>query len=414
MKSFLFLFVFLLCSTFSFSQQWSILGYSNQRINAVAVHPQNPNIIFCAGDNLYKSVDGGTTWDTVFLNTPFNSIYFYPEYPDTMFATLGAGSNSDGIYKSTDGGEHWANLTWIFRTTSIMIPFYPQGTMLAGTLGDGVLISSDYGQNWTPMNDSIDNMNVLSMINLYPSCIPEDPINLYLAGTHGGIFFYPEHTWLTSPDEYWHNTNMATNAIIPAISRTNSGDKIWAAIGGGSYSDGMYYSENLGSTWLLSDYWPFITDILINAMNSTTIYAADSGSGVKRTINDGLVWETINNNLGDLRVHCLGQSPLDTMRLYAGTQAGLYVYNFTADVQNTSFKTENVVVFPNPANDFLNVQAYDAVIKKVEVFSTNGKLQECLYPHTEHVKIQTSSFEKGIYIVRVYTENTVSTFKINR
>ena len=91
----------------SFSQQWTFLAFPDQRINAVAVHPQNPNIVFCAGTGIYKSTDGGVTWDTVSIYPGFNSFTFYPYHPDTMYATLGIGSLSDGIYKSADGGNNW-------------------------------------------------------------------------------------------------------------------------------------------------------------------------------------------------------------------------------------------------------------------------------------------------------------------
>lgn len=406
MKKIILLLSISLGQLYCYSQQWTFLGFPDQRINAVAVNPQDPNIVFCAGEGIYKSNDGGLNWDTVSIYTGFNSFTFYPYHPDTMYATLGMGSLSDGIYKSVDEGNTWDVLELMPGSTSLVISDDPSGTMLAGTLGTGVMLSADHGNTWTEFNDSIDNLDVLCIVAAYPVCIPEDPITIYVAGTEGGIFYYPDHYFLPSADEYWHNANLATNSIIPAISTAQAGNYLWAVEGEGSWSDGMYNSVNFGDSWIVSEYWPFMTDILINQIDPNTVYAADSGNGVKRTINNGLIWETINEQLGDSVVFCLAQSPMDTIHLYAGTEHGLYVYDFTTGINSINNKSD-LTIFPNPATDKVTIRSVDYEINKVEIINPEGQILQSRFIKTSEGNLNIDFLENGIYFIKIHCDRGV-------
>src|SRR5262249_13666536 len=73
---------------------------------------------------VYKTSDGGKTWQQVFKindDTGFSDIAMDPESPDILYAAAyerrrtpfgfnGGGPNS-AIYKTTDGGANWKKLT---------------------------------------------------------------------------------------------------------------------------------------------------------------------------------------------------------------------------------------------------------------------------------------------------------------
>ncbi len=116
---------------------WTHLGLRDgQQINGLAVDPRDPNRIFAAvmghpyGPNaqrgLYRSVDGGTTWQKVLgndENTGAATVVLDPSNPDVVYASLWASRNppwrlqssltlyqNGGVFKSTDGGTTWAQL----------------------------------------------------------------------------------------------------------------------------------------------------------------------------------------------------------------------------------------------------------------------------------------------------------------
>ena len=107
-------------------------------IGDFALSPSNPNIIYVgtgennssrssyAGNGIYKSVDGGKTWQHLGLvNTQhIGKVIVHPENPDVLWvASIGAlySHNEDrGVYKSTDGGQTWKKTLYINDSTGVI------------------------------------------------------------------------------------------------------------------------------------------------------------------------------------------------------------------------------------------------------------------------------------------------------
>lgn len=105
----------------------------SEHIGMIKVDPRNSEVVYVAsvgplwsgdGDRgLYKTTDGGETWDLVLEvseNTGINEVHMDPRNPDVLYATahqrrrrqwtyLGGGPES-GIYKSTDAGATWTKI----------------------------------------------------------------------------------------------------------------------------------------------------------------------------------------------------------------------------------------------------------------------------------------------------------------
>jgi photosystem II stability/assembly factor-like uncharacterized protein len=114
---------------------WENMGLkASEHIGTVLVDPRNSGTVFVAaqgplwapgGDRgVYKSADGGKTWKQVLKVdewTGANEVRFDPRDPDVMFATtyqrhrkvwtLIDGGPGSGLWKSTDAGETWKKLT---------------------------------------------------------------------------------------------------------------------------------------------------------------------------------------------------------------------------------------------------------------------------------------------------------------
>ncbi len=139
------------------------------RITAIKIDPRNENLIYVgsASGGLWKSTNGGQTWKALFQNekvSSIGSIALDPQNPDKVWVGTGEGNPRNsltsgyGIYKSLDGGETWesAGLEETRNIHRIIIhPFNPETIYVAaiGTpWGDsehrGVYKSIDGGLSW--------------------------------------------------------------------------------------------------------------------------------------------------------------------------------------------------------------------------------------------------------------------------
>ena len=115
-------------------KSWSHIGLQNVgQIGAVETHPNNPDIVYVAAigqpfqpneeRGLYKSLDGGKTWENIlFISNKIGivDIEISPDNPNIIYAaswrgerkpwTIISGSEEGGIYKSLDAGKTWKKL----------------------------------------------------------------------------------------------------------------------------------------------------------------------------------------------------------------------------------------------------------------------------------------------------------------
>jgi len=116
-------------------ETWTHLGLVETRhIGRVVVHPRDPDIAWVAAlgnlwasseeRGVYKTVDGGASWDRVlFVDTLTGAVDLVidPSDPNTLYAAayqrlrrtwgFNGGGPGSGIYKTTDGGASWRELT---------------------------------------------------------------------------------------------------------------------------------------------------------------------------------------------------------------------------------------------------------------------------------------------------------------
>jgi photosystem II stability/assembly factor-like uncharacterized protein/DNA-binding FrmR family transcriptional regulator len=224
---------------------WKNMGLRDTRhIGAVIVDPKNPNIVFVAalghayGQNeergLFRSTDGGTTWQKVLYHdnkTGAIDVVFDPNNSNTLFASLwevyrtpwslNSGGPGSGLYKSTDGGSTWQQLQGHGLPAGIMgrIGVSVSGAdsnrvyaMIESKEG-GLYRSDDGGENWIRMNEdgrlrqrawyfthifadpkSADTVYVLNT-GMFRSTDGGRTFNLLSAphGDHHGLWIDPDH-----------------------------------------------------------------------------------------------------------------------------------------------------------------------------------------------------------------------------
>ena len=139
------------------------------RIADIAIHPQNPNIWYVAvgSGGVWKTVNRGTTWETIFddqSSYSIGSVAIDPNDPGTIW--VGTGENvsgrhvgyGDGIYRSRDGGKSWTNMGLaasehistirIDPRDSNVIYVAVQGPLWSGGGDRGVYKTTDGGETW--------------------------------------------------------------------------------------------------------------------------------------------------------------------------------------------------------------------------------------------------------------------------
>ncbi|MCS6859802.1 MAG: PDZ domain-containing protein [Abditibacteriales bacterium] len=107
-------------------------------IGAVAVAQSDPNIVWVGtgennprnsvswGDGVYKSTDGGKTWKNMGLRGAFQTgdIVIHPTDPNIVYVgALGRlwGPNKErGLYKTTDGGQTWQQVLYVNDKTGVI------------------------------------------------------------------------------------------------------------------------------------------------------------------------------------------------------------------------------------------------------------------------------------------------------
>lgn len=112
-------------------KSWTKLGLSKtQHIARIVIHPKNPDILYVAAQGalhapneergIFKSVDGGKTWEKVLFvdeRTGCAELSMDMSNPQVLYAAMWehqrlpwkviSGGPGSGLYKSTDGGETW-------------------------------------------------------------------------------------------------------------------------------------------------------------------------------------------------------------------------------------------------------------------------------------------------------------------
>jgi uncharacterized repeat protein (TIGR01451 family) len=405
------------------------------RISSIAVSPANPNSLL-VGDfawpesnaGVYASADGGQTWTQKLSGTPGHTVAFDPNDGTIAYAALCGGYGppyggaNAGIYKSVDGGDTWNPVT---GTGTNVLPPSDQiadcqiviqksnTSILYATINFvdrsyGLFKSTDAGLNWRRLADPpvtdvfysdpnnpnvlfaggvhlyrsvdgghtwVDISNGANVVVLHPDQhsygFSSDASKLYV-GNDGGI---SSTTDISSPSVNWTNLNhaLADEMIYPgvAINRLNkqiafsgsqdngmqrdSGSQLWqeVACGDGGYaaidpanSNNVYiaciYTDiEKSSTGGISgfaaanngintsDRANFISPLVMDPSNSQRLYFGTYR--VYQTTDATALWTAISPDLTTGGVlNTIGVSPADPNVVYAGSTDGTVSLTKTA------------------------------------------------------------------------------------
>jgi hypothetical protein len=296
------------------AQSWSLLGPESMtmlhwvmgpvagRVSALAVHPTDENVIYlgAASGGLWKTIDGGSSWVSIFNDIGTQSIgaiTIDPASPDTVWVGTGEqGQNcwsyfGMGLYRSTDGGATFEEvngsggntLDLSYITDILLVPGNPQTVLVSGEsfcddgnwLWGGLYRSTDDGASWIEvMGGAVTDL----------ALIPGEP-----------------------------------DTVLAAVGR-------WA-----NAVNGIYTSSDTGTTWTrVTSGLPTGTSVgrtrlAVAPSDPQTLYALmnrDSDVGLYRSTDGGANWTERNSDACDGQCWynlCLAVHPADSSELLTGT-----------------------------------------------------------------------------------------------
>ena len=320
------------------------------------------------GGGLWKSTDGGTTWnpvtDAALRTSSVGTVAVSESNPDVVFAGTGETElrgdiiQGDGIYKSTDGGKSWAP-SGLAETQAIgRIRIHPTNAdiVYVAALGHpfgpnpdrGVFRTTDGGKSWKNVLFRSDRAGAVDL------CFdPKNPQVLFAAiweafrtpwslssgGPGSGLFKTTNggDTWteITGnpglPEQPSERSRMLipTVGIIGKIGVAVSGadsNRVWAIVEAGD--GGIFRSDDGGVTWTkVNDERRFrqrafyYTRIYADPRNRERVYVLNTG--FYRSDDGGKTFKTIRVPHGDN--HDLWIAPNDPQRMINGNDGGANV-----------------------------------------------------------------------------------------
>jgi len=339
-------------------------------LSVITVQPTNPDVVFMGGLTLRRSTNAGASWSTV---TP-------PHVDMHAFAWTANGQllsgNDGGLHRSPNLGGSWSGLNNGLGLIQFYAGFsthpFSTGIMFGGMQDNGSAVRSAAGA-WTHAIggdggwSQIDQNNPLIILGE-----SQGTGELYRS-TNGGVGFSWSATGIVASDRncflppFLIDPNNSSRLLYAThrVYASADGGVVWSPIsadltGGGAAavrslaiapSDSNYVyaatndrrvlrSRNGGAAFdlVLSDNpgWPRCTrEIAVHPMQPETVYLAGAAFGVtqvRRSLNAGSTWSSLEGDLPDVPVNTLGVDPRPAVAvptaaavLFVGADDGVYI-----------------------------------------------------------------------------------------
>ncbi len=256
------------------------------------------------GDGIYKSIDGGTTWQSKGL--PYigsvGKIVLDPNNDNTAFVgamgPLFRNSNNRGVYKTINGGDSWEQVLFVSDSTGVVdMAIHPANGDIVyaaswerirrpnnrqyGGITSGIYRTTDGGSNWVELTNGL------------PS----------LASQKGRISIAISQS---NPNVLYTRYADATGNIQGVYKTTNGGDS-WTAVNSNQLTD-------VGFHW-------WFGGIFVDPTDENTIYNVDFE--VQKSTNGGTSWSDSFSNV-HVDQHAMAFNASIPGEVLLGNDGGLY------------------------------------------------------------------------------------------
>ena len=324
------------------------------RISDIAIHPDNPYeyIVASSSGGVWHTNNSGTTFTPVFDGYGSYSIgcvTYDSSNPDNVWVGTGENNNQrsvaygDGIYKSTDGGMSWENIGLKNSEHIGKIIVHPENSDIVwvaaiGPLwssgGDrGVYMTVDGGKTWEATLTIDKHTGVTDLV-----IDPQNPNILYAAAFQRArhVFTYlgggPGSSIYKSVDGglSWNETNSGLpgvdlGRIGLAISPVNP-DLVYAIVEAAQGKSGFYASTNGGMKWEKRGSYVtsgnYYQEIIADPLDANTIYGMDTWMHVSH--DGGRTFKNVGEDFKHVDNHSMWIDSDDNRHWIVGCDGGIY------------------------------------------------------------------------------------------
>ncbi len=330
-------------------------AFASGRISDFAINPNNINEYYSAvaSGGVWKTTNAGTTWEPIFDDEGSYSIgciTMDPNNPHVIW--VGSGENNsqrsvgygDGVYRSSDGGKSWENVGLktsehiakiiVDPRDSKIIYAASQGPLWSSGGERGLYKSTDWGNSWKQILKISEHTGVTDIV-----IDPRDPDVIYAASyqrrrhvftlINGG----PESAIFKSTDagENWNKLKSGLptvdiGRIGLAISTVNP-DYVYAIIEAANDKGGFFRSTNRGATWekrnsMIARSPQYYMEIFCDPVNVDKAYSLDTWTKV--TTDGGKTFNRLGNKHRHVDDHAIWINPKNTKHVLIGGDGGIY------------------------------------------------------------------------------------------
>jgi len=316
------------------ASQWELAGPTNigGRCTSLVCDPTNADkiLVGAAGGGVWGSDDGGVTWNERWrANAPLEvgALALDPSNPATVYCGTGEANLSadsyagDGVYRSTNGGTTWQ--AWASSTTKgvprrvgaiAVDPFDPKHVLVGGIGYGRVAADNDFGGLHETTDDgaSWGRMTFISSQNYWCHCVVFHPLvrDVVFAtftgpGSKSGIYRSQDGgtnwTQLTQGLPATERIGRTMLALAPS-----SPDQIWAIVADASSGTedgvlGVFRSTDRGDSWANVAGHHFDQEGQMSYGNAIAVHPTDpmtvicGGVDLHVTKNGGTTWKVASH-----------------------------------------------------------------------------------------------------------------------
>ena len=282
------------------------------KVTVLYVSPSDNDQIFVGTSNLLlKSNDRGSSWESLsdtFHRSDIKGLAIHPNNPNIIYARIGLYTFSDcsdvdnddadyeesvskscpGIYKSNDGGESWKLLEEVTGDPSeggVYINEYNDSEIYS-VFGRETFVSKDGGISSDVFLDTKEHP-IIPDVGVEIITFGESESEVFMAGLQGVYRTYDNgKTWIES------NTGFVGSEVVDLV--TSLDGTMYAT----TYNLGIFKSTDGGKNWVFASFgiknW-YGMQLATHPEDADTLFTTTNG-GVYKSTNAGKSWELIGGS----------------------------------------------------------------------------------------------------------------------